>query len=250
MIWDRIRNPSNRVTDEQLSAFADGQLPPHQARRIASEIRAHPRFADRIYAYWRREAALWRALDPVFQEPAPKIKKNKIKPWSAAAGLITVGLLLAGVVLHFSSSQPTPERFADLVLQAYFQPVNASSKVSSPRLFNGLNLRPLSQNQLQLAGREITEYRYRDARSNRIALYEMNRSTAVEEGWFHVMSGKKVPLVCWQQGGKSYLLVGDQKLPDLTGTAMAMQQKIGASETITEGAQLPQGGQQSTSTGT
>jgi len=36
-----------------------------------------------------------------------------------------------------------------------------------------------------------------------------------------------VPLVRWQQGGKSYLLVGDMELAELTRTAMAMQQKMG-----------------------
>jgi len=40
------------------------------------------------------------------------------------------------------------------------------------------------------------------------------------------MSDKSVPLVRWQQGGKSYLLVGDMELAELTRTAMAMQQKI------------------------
>ena len=83
------RNAKHAVTDEELSAFADGQLPPHRARRVAAEIRAHPRFADRIYAYWRREAALWRALDPVFQESVPQIEAPRARRWPAAAALMS-----------------------------------------------------------------------------------------------------------------------------------------------------------------
>ena len=220
------RNAKHAVTDEELSAFADGQLPPHRARRVAAEIRAHPRFADRIYAYWRREAALWRALDPVFQESVPQIEAPRARRWPAAAALIVAALLVTGGALHMAGSGPAPARFADMVLQAYMQPARASGEVSGPRLFSGLGLQPLSQKQLQLAGREITEYRYHDAGSNRLALYEMDHHTAIQDGWFHVMSDKSVPLVRWQQGGKSYLLVGDMELAELTRTAMAMQQKI------------------------
>ena len=87
------RNAKHAVTDEELSAFADGQLPPHRARRVAAEIRAHPRFADRIYAYWRREAALWRALDPVFQESVPQIEAPRARRWPAAAALIVAAVV-------------------------------------------------------------------------------------------------------------------------------------------------------------
>lgn len=229
------RNAKHAVTDEELSAFADGQLPPHRARRVAAEIRAHPRFADRIYAYWRREAALWRALDPVFQEPVPQVGPARARRWPAVAALIIGGVLVAGGgALHLSGSGPTPARFADMVLQAYLQPARASSDISAPRLFSGLGLEPLSQKQLHLAGREITEYRYSDERANRLALYEMDHHTAIQDGWFHVMSDKSVPLVRWQQGSKSYLLVGDIELAELTRTAMAMQQKIGSPQTPPE----------------
>jgi hypothetical protein len=220
------RNAKHAVTDEELSAFADGELPPHRARRVAAEIRAHPRFADRIHAYWRREAALWRALDPVFQESVPHIEAPRARRWPTAAALIVAALLVTGGALHLTGSDPAPARFADMVLQAYMQPARASGEVSAPRLFSGLGLQPLSQKQLQLGGREIMEYRYQDAGANRLALYEMDRHTAIQDGWFHVMSDKSVPLVRWQQGSKSYLLVGDLELSELTRTAMAMQRKI------------------------
>ena len=59
------------VTDEELMAFADGQLSGEDAARIETAIAADPALAKRVEAERRLRAVLRGHFDPVVEEPVP-----------------------------------------------------------------------------------------------------------------------------------------------------------------------------------
>lgn len=225
-MWPRNRSLDHAVTDQELSAFADGQLPRHRARQVARQLRAHPEYADRIHAYWRREAALQRALNPVFLTPvSPPVPAPRRRwTWVAAAGLAT-GTVLS--VLVWRGTGVAPSDFTELALRAYAgAPGAVSLGPAPPAPFQGLDLEPVSRRNVRIEGDRLVEYRYRDPQGREVALYEMHRGTRVDDGWFHVMSRQERPLVRWSQGERNYVLVGDGGLAHLTGLALEMRGRL------------------------
>lgn len=59
------------VTDEELMAFADGQLSGEDAARVETAIAADPALAKRVEAERRLRTVLRSHLDPVAEEPVP-----------------------------------------------------------------------------------------------------------------------------------------------------------------------------------
>lgn len=59
------------VSDEELMAFADGQLSGEDAARIEAAIAADPALAKRVEAERRLKTVLHRHFDPVTEEPVP-----------------------------------------------------------------------------------------------------------------------------------------------------------------------------------
>ncbi|MFP1684366.1 anti-sigma factor family protein [Alloalcanivorax sp. C16-1] len=225
-MWPRNRSLDHAVTDQELSAFADGQLPRHRARQVARQLRAHPEYADRIHAYWRREAALQRALNPVFLTPvSPPVPAPRRRwTWVAAAGLAT-GTVLS--VLVWRGTGVAPLDFTELALRAYAgAPGAVSLGPAPPAPFQGLDLEPVSRRTVRIEGDRLVEYRYRDPQGREMALYEMDRGASVDDGWFHVMSRQERPLVRWSQGERNYVLVGDGGLAHLTGLALEMRGRL------------------------
>lgn len=96
MSADDRRQP---VSDEELSAFADGQLPPADCVRVAAHLRANPQDADRIHTYWRREAELYSAFavaaDDTAPEPAAPSRRPAFPPVYAAAALVLLAVVAA-----------------------------------------------------------------------------------------------------------------------------------------------------------
>lgn len=66
------------VTDEELMAFADGQLSGEAAARVEAAIAADPILAGRLEAERRLRAKLQGHFDPVMQEPVPEAWKAMI----------------------------------------------------------------------------------------------------------------------------------------------------------------------------
>lgn len=60
------------VTDEELMAYVDGELPAHEAQRIAAVVSADPSLGARVDAEKRLRAMLRGHLDPVTDEPVPE----------------------------------------------------------------------------------------------------------------------------------------------------------------------------------
>ena len=67
-----------KVTDEELMAYADGELSPVDAARIEAAIASDPDLALRLDAERKLRAALRGHLDPVAEEPVPDAWKAMI----------------------------------------------------------------------------------------------------------------------------------------------------------------------------
>jgi len=104
-----------RVTEAELQAFVDGQLP--EARRIEVEVwlAARPEETERIVAYRRQNDELRALFNPVLDEPVPgrllRVMRRtaRWRPYAYAAGFTLLGLSvgsIAGWQLHALRTPP------------------------------------------------------------------------------------------------------------------------------------------------
>jgi anti-sigma factor RsiW len=111
------------VTEDEMHAFIDGQLPPARTEAVRDHLAANPDEARRVDAYVAQRAALRAALaDPPGPALPPKLllsrigaeavrRQRRFVPWQmAAAVLLAVGLGGAGG--WYIGRPPTPSRDA------------------------------------------------------------------------------------------------------------------------------------------
>jgi anti-sigma factor RsiW len=93
------------ISDEQLSAFVDGELAPGPQAAVEAWLRAHPEDAARVEAWRRDREALQRALAASLQEPIPPAlratvwRRDRAPHWALAASVVAalvLGALLGG----------------------------------------------------------------------------------------------------------------------------------------------------------
>jgi len=220
------------LSDEQLSAFADGQLPRRQAQQVAVLLRRHPEYADRIHGYWRREAALYQALNrtelPEISLPSTRSRRTVLLTTASAASLMLVAMALWLAWPGQSAQKPAGPNYIDVALNAYLDapPLAKDHGQSSLASFSDLGLTPAGQQVLQVANQELREYRFNGPENRRLALYEISNPTQGQEGWLHILASGQVPVVEWYSQNKRYLLVGEASTPDLTQLAVNMQQLL------------------------
>lgn len=91
------------ITDEQLSAFVDGELEAREREAVEAWLHSHPEDRARVQAWQADRLALASLFNPVLNEPAPAALRALVwrRPgpprWAMAAA--AAGLLLAGGVL-------------------------------------------------------------------------------------------------------------------------------------------------------
>lgn len=226
-------NASHEVlSDEQLSAFADGQLPRHQAQRVAALLRRHPEYAERIYGYWRREAALYQALNrtrlPEVSLPTVRPRPSVLLTTASAASLMLVAVALWLAWPGQTVQKSAGPNYIDVALNAYLNapPLTQRHDQPSPASFADLGLTPAGQQVLQVANQELQEYRFNGPDSRRLALYEISTTSQEQQGWLRILASSQVPVVEWYGQNKRYLLVGEAPTPALTQLAVNMQQLL------------------------
>ncbi len=91
------------ITDEQLSAYVDGELEAREREAVETWLLGHPEDRARVQAWQADRAALAALFNPVLDEPAPAALRATVwrrqgpPRWAMAAA--AAGLLLAGGVL-------------------------------------------------------------------------------------------------------------------------------------------------------
>jgi anti-sigma factor RsiW len=63
---------SSPVTDADLHAFLDGELPPERHRAVEAWLAAHPDARRRLESFREQQRALRRMFAPVLDEPLPE----------------------------------------------------------------------------------------------------------------------------------------------------------------------------------
>ncbi|WP_260927003.1 hypothetical protein [Novosphingobium sp. 9] len=74
------------VSDNDLAAFADGELAPDEAERVRAALAADPALAQRLEAQRKLRAMLGAHLDPVLEEPVPPVWTAMIEKARASKG--------------------------------------------------------------------------------------------------------------------------------------------------------------------
>jgi len=231
------RERESSVSEEDLSAFADGQLPPNRARRVADHLRTHPVDADRVHGYWRREAEIRHAFASILEEPIPddcRVRDDRSVQWPRAAAVATAAVVVLSVLVAWpwrAADQTSQPDFVSVAFDAY-----AESRVdvdpgdvpeSAPR-FPGTGLEPVFHRHLQVGEHQVDEYRYRGASGEPVALYAMEAGQAGKEGLFQVFERAGARLVEWRIGGEHYALVGRQDVAMLTQLAIRARGNLSA----------------------
>jgi anti-sigma factor RsiW len=94
---------SERITDEELSAWVDGELPESEHARIEAWLAEHPEDCQRTRKWMADRDGLRTLFDPVAAEPVPARlraavwRRRQWPRWAVAAS--AAGLLLAGAAL-------------------------------------------------------------------------------------------------------------------------------------------------------
>jgi anti-sigma factor RsiW len=112
---------SEPVTERDLQAYADGNLPEERRAAVAAWLAAHPEDAERIEAYRKLAEELRSTYDGVLDEPVPDRLQRAVRPArlrraAQVAVWLALGIALgggAGWQLH--DSQPVPAPSVDAV---------------------------------------------------------------------------------------------------------------------------------------
>lgn len=72
-----------RLNDELLSAYLDGELPPAECAWLESRLATDAEARKRLHAYRLHDIALKRHYEPVLDEPIPRRLLEIIDNWAA-----------------------------------------------------------------------------------------------------------------------------------------------------------------------
>lgn len=197
-----------RVSEMELSAFADGQLSRAQSGRVAAHLRAHPQDADRVHAYWKQEAELYRAFaGDVDAQGAPEPRRSARAPlYTAAAAALLLALLVPR--LWFNGAE-----------QAISPPIGA--EMPAGPTFAGLELQPGTEPEQFVLGEEVVEYHISDASGSRLVLYEMTSQGAASP-----LPENDARRVSWAQDGRHYALQGTSDTAELMALAVILRRQL------------------------
>lgn len=233
------------VTDRDLSAFADGQLSPARARRVAEHLRTHPEDADRVHAYWHQEAQLRRAFAHLPDEhsrprrvPDARQRRRASRAGSGRRHAACAALLVLAVVAvrnwpdEVRGDAPT---FATTALEAYLQSRPAEPDNGVALEFASIDLEPVQRRRIPLEGGEMAEHRYRRPDGTRVALYTVPAPAGSDDGLFRVFQRSSTRVVEWTAADTRYALVGKASASELTRLAVELRRNLVASpSTIAE----------------
>lgn len=94
-----IPSAGNPITEADLHAYADGQLPPGRHAEVDAFLAAHPQDLARVHAWQAQRRALHALLDPVLDEPLPLrlplSPPARRLPWRALAAGIAIAAISA-----------------------------------------------------------------------------------------------------------------------------------------------------------
>jgi anti-sigma factor RsiW len=245
------------VTEDELHAYVDGELPADRRGAIQAWLAAHPEDTGRV-AQWRAQADAIRArYGAIAAEPVPaRFDLDKLsrgaRSWRAIAAAAVVGAFLAGSVvgwLAHGASAAAPSRFDIITGQAldahrvYVVEVRHPVEVTgaerphlvqwlSKRLDYELRIPDLEQSGLKLVGGRLLPgpfgpaafCMYEGPSGERFTIYYAR--TDSPQTAMRYRAGERFAALYWVERGLAYVVSGPADRERLAGIAQAAYDQI------------------------
>ena len=250
----------NKISEDDLHAYADGFLEAVRRAEVEAWLAAHPEDAARVQAWAAQNRALHAAFDDVLNEPLPLDlvrAANRHHPvrhaqwWRAAAAIFAVagvGLLGYGIGLNNAGA---PAQYATLpqaaaIAHAVYSPEqrhpveveaqHADHLVAwlSKRLGHELHAPDFSKQGFALLGGRllpgetgpVAQFMYEDSLSRRITLYVRRDDAKQAETSFRHAREDGVEVFYWVDRGLGYALSGNVDKAEMGRLADAAYRQI------------------------
>jgi anti-sigma factor RsiW len=246
-----------QITEEDLHAWLDDELPHARRPEIETHMEAHPADAERLAAYRRNEQAIQSLYDPVLDEAVPEhlMRRREVAPprlWRYAA--VAAWLFLGGVAgwqLHglrsgeAATDAPSWAHRAAVAHVVYSPEVRHPVEVAadqeahlvawlSKRLGTSLKVPRLDKVGYGLVGGRLlpgeqgpaAQFMYQDAKGLRLTLYVRTNQGVSKETAFRFAQEGNVRQFYWIDRGLGYVLSGEIGKEDLLRVANAVYQHL------------------------
>lgn len=224
------------ITEAELHAYVDGQLPAERRAAVEDYLAAHPAEAERVRAYRQQNDQLHALFDTALDEPVPATWQRP--PPRRAPGLARAAALLAaaavggvlgwalrgGETIEITAGLPQQAAIAHLVYSPeVLHPVEVGAREEA-HLVAWLSKRlgaPVRAPHLAAAGFELVggrllpgetgpaaQFMYQDARGARLTLYVRTAEDSGETAFRYAQEGR-VGVFYWVDGPFGYALSGE-----------------------------------------
>ncbi|MDP1899838.1 MAG: anti-sigma factor [Rubrivivax sp.] len=248
------------MTDEELSAWVDGELPEAERPRIEAWLRAHPEDAARARRWADDRDALRARLGPIADEPVPALLRATVwrgaglPRWAmaaSAAGLLLLGGLAGGGAVW--QWQRYPVQVVATAPQGWVQRAAFAHAVYAPEPRHAVEVKaqeehlarwltrrietPVKLFDLRAQGFELVGGRllpdgpgksaqlmYQDAQGLRVTVYLRKPEKDVDAAFRFERQGE-LGLFYWIEEGCAYALVGALPRETLLALAQAIYQQ-------------------------
>lgn len=245
------------VTEAELQAYVDDQLPPSRAAEVAQHLVQHEDDAQRVAAYRRQNEALRAAYDSLLTAAVPaRLQPVVRRRWWASLQRYAVAAVLmavsgiAGWQLHAyiagESAQTIYLARVAAVAHAVYSPevqhpveVGADQEEHlvrwlSKRLGTGLKIPHLAAQGYTLVGGRLlpddrgpaAQFMYQDGKGQRLTLYVRVSKEAREQTAFRFAQENKVGVFYWLDGRLGYALSGETDRAELLRVADAVYRQL------------------------
>lgn len=245
------------VTETELQAYVDGQLPPARAAEVAEHLTQHVGDAQRVVAYRRQNENLQLAYAPLLAEAVPaRLQPGTrrrgplpLQRYALAAALMAVSGI-AGWQLHaYVAGERTQTVYlarVAAVAHAVYSPevrhpveVGADQETHlvnwlSKRLGAGLKIPHLAEQGYTLVGGRLlpgergpaAQFMYQDSKGQRMTLYVRVSKEVREQTAFRFSRENNVGVFYWIDGRLGYALSGETDRAELLRVADAVYRQL------------------------
>jgi anti-sigma factor RsiW len=245
------------VTEEDLHAYVDGELPPHRRSAVEAWLTSHPEDAARVAA-WRAQAdAIHVRYGAIASEPRPsRLELDRLtrssRSWRAVAAAVVVAAFLSGGIVGWmahGASAAAPSRFDIFTTEAldahkvYVVEVRHPVEVTgaerphlvqwlSKRLDYELRVPELEPSGLKLVGGRLLPgpfgpaafFMYEGASGERFTLYYARTNSP--QTAMRYRADDRFAALYWVESGLAYVVSGPLDRDRLQSVAQAAYEQI------------------------